>query len=338
MALCLVVSPFDSLADDEITQYAPPTKVEITRITEKSAQLLQAVVPASGGVFAKKGRSLKILKMANGTVHWGNLLGRAEILALTNLAPPTPAQNDWDNPPQYLCLFAWVKGHWGFRQFLGNAYNLELPQHQGTYFLQGDYREGRYGGVHLSWLYDAGTKKLMRTHFEDWGPFYIAGDYLVGTRGFERRAHDVSHIVYRYKDRQKGAFVARMHENDSGRFDITFRNPRSGKLETWFFINTYDAPSHYSVSVAETKEKDTKNAEADQQGDSSHTAQWEEARDDDSSDNGGYFQLLTGLNEKILGDEWLEVLPKPAPLKYPFIKASGDPDIVSQLRGVRSHP
>lgn len=332
-----MVSPYDSVADDEITQYAPPTKAEISQITEKSAQLLQAVVPTSGGLFAKADQPLKILKMADGTVHWGKLFGREEILALTNLAPPTPAQNDWENPPQYLCLFAWVKGHWVFRQFLGNAYDLEFHQHQGTYFLQGDYHEGRYGGVHLSWFYDAGTKKLVRTHFEDWGPFYITGDYLVCTRGFERRAHDVSHIVYRYKDRQKGAFVARMHENDSGRFDITFRNPRSGKLETWFFINNYEAPSHYSVSVAETKEKDAKDAEPDQQDDSSHSAQWE-AGEDGSSDSGGYFQLLTGLNPKILGDEWLDVLPKPAPLKVPFIKATGDPDIVSRLSGISSHP
>ncbi len=337
MMLCLMVSALHSRAEEDVTQYAPPSKAEILRITKKSAQLLQAVVAASGGLFAKMDRPLKILQMADGTVRWGNLFGQAEILALTNLAPPIPSQNDWDNPPQYLCLFAWVKGRWVFRQFLGNAYDLEIHQHQGTYFLQGNFREGRYGGEHVSWIYDPGTKKLVRTHFEDWGPFYIAGDYLVCTRGFERLAHDVSHTVYRYKDRQKGEFVARMHENDSGRFDITLRNPHSGKLETWIFINTDEAPSHHCVSVAETAEKDAKMAEPDPQSDSLQTAQWEE-KDDGPSADGGYFQLLTGLNEKVLSDEWLEILPKPAPLKYPFIKASGDPSIVSRLRGTRSHP
>ncbi len=335
-ALCLALLPGRALAQDDGQSDAPPSAAEIVRIKAKSAQLLEAVAPAPKGLFAKADRPMKTLEMAGGTVHWGNLFGAKEMLALTNLAPLRPAEEHWDYPPQYLCLFAWVKGHWVFRQFLGNAYDLEFHEHQGTYFLQGDYREGRYEGEYLSWVYDLKARKLVETHFEDWGPFYLAGDYLVCTDGFQRLAHDWSHAVYRYENHRKGSFVARVNENDSGRFDITFHNSASGKMETWFFFPDSEQQAPVSVTVCEGGKDDGSLTSKFGAGAPIGWAGWS-LKEGSKLSSDGFFQLLTGLSANILGDEWLEKLPPITPLKFPFIKATGDPEIVKRLKGRPRH-
>jgi hypothetical protein len=117
-------------------------------------------------------------------VHWGNLFGPAEIVALTNLAPPIPAENDWDHPPQYLCLFAWVKDHWVFRQFWKDDWHFEqsvgrvsandsesrqssdwtLKERRATHtFYVISHMRLYPSGEHLSWLCDPQTHRFVPT-------------------------------------------------------------------------------------------------------------------------------------------------------------------------------
>ncbi len=174
------------------------------------------------------------METREGTVQWGNLFAPGETAALVNLAPP-PKTDDYQNDvePQYLCVFAWKDRQWIFQQFLGNAYNLTVHHRRDrpAAFLQGSRREGRYDGEYLSWFYDPACRRLVRTNFEDWGPFYLVGSYLILGRGFERLARDDTHWVYSYKDGKKGRLLASLHENDGGHFDIECRDVKSGRMK-----------------------------------------------------------------------------------------------------------
>lgn len=152
------------------------------------------------------------------------------------MAPPEP--DDYLHlQPGNLCFFAYEGAEWKFRQFLGNVNNLSVHhrQDQPSAFLQGSRQTGRYEGDYLSWRYEPNSGRLILTDFEDWGPFYLAGDYLVLTRGFERLAHDDTHWIYAYKDGKRGQLLATLRENDSRRFEIDCIDAASGRMQAWSF-------------------------------------------------------------------------------------------------------
>ena len=121
--------------------------------------------------------------------------------------------------------------------------------------MRGRTATGRYSGDCLSWSYDPAKQQLVRTHFEDWGPFYLAGDYLVLTRGGEHTAHSTTHWVYAYKAGRKGRFLACLHEHDSGTIDVTFRDPASGHMTNWLFQAVEQEGSTYSSASAHRQKR-----------------------------------------------------------------------------------
>ena len=153
---------------------------------------------------------------------------------------------------------------------------------------------------------------LIPTGFEDWGPFYIAGDYLICTRGFERLHHEDSRTIYQYKNGKKGEQVASWWEKDDGRFTVHFQDAKTGKGKSWDFEPKDEKGAQYVVS------SDGKSAEI--------TVEGKEAG------NGYFFELLTGLSSELLDEQWRDELPKREPLKRIAIKATGDPEIVERLQ------
>lgn len=316
-------------------------------IREKSLGLLRDIVPVSSSE-----REKKTAESAGGSVIWGNLFDPHEVVALVNLAAEEPrvdadadpdAYIDRDTWVRHLSLCAWENDHWIFRQYLDNARSPEFHTRKDkpSHFVQASRWTGRHEGDHLSWYYDPATRKLVRTHFETWGPFYLVGDYLCTERGIERRAIDVTTWVYPYKDGKKGDLLA-ISDSDAGRgelrtFAITFRDRKTGKYWTYAFEPKESEPPylHYTVDAVEGKE----NNRYDQEGKLVHRRAEMELSEEQGSIDEYFFERLTGLSRAVLGSlesgaeaKWHDALPKLAPLEPIPFKISGDPDVVRRLQ------
>ncbi len=302
--VCLTPGAAAQNNSDELPGKVVPSAQEIAEIKKKAQPLLINVVPCTSPPSVPYARQpdqpVAKLETKAGTVQWGNLFASNETSALVNL---TPVKSDEDElgevAPKYLCMFVWKSDRWMFRQFLGNAYNLSVHHRRDwpAAFLQGSRKTGRYEGDHLSWFYDPGSGQLIETKFENWGPFYLVGNYLVLGRGFERLAHDNTHWVHAYKDGKKGQLLAVMHSNDSGRFDIECRDRKSGHMQRWSFDPKDEKGESLTVTVtADPKEED---AEGGTHGDEVPSAQVTGA------DQTNFFGFLTGLNPALLDDQWM---------------------------------
>lgn len=265
------------------------------------------------------------MKTDKGKVLWGTLFKANEVAALTDMAPE-PAAEPYDYPPQYCCLFVWKDHRWMFRQFLGNAYGLELHYRKDhpSVFLQATRQTGRYDGDYFSWYYDEKTGQLVPTHFEDWGPFYLVGNYLCLTNGYERLAHEDGHSIYAYRDGRKGALLASVDEKDTGPFEIDGTDQKTGEMVTWSF-NPRDDDSGIISVCAQTK--------ADPSGASTQG----EIKCAGGCDAGYFLELLTGLSAKVLDEEWVDKLPQKQPLQRMPIQATGSAEIVKRFQWPLSH-
>ena len=328
-------------AQGESKQSVMPTEEALRVIRKKSLKLLRDIVPSS-----TSGKALKTVDSAGGLVYWGNLFEPHEVVALVNLPPEKSEdsggsvfdQFDYEQTwGRHLSFCAWEKDHWVYRQYLDNARNLEFHDRKDKpkHFVQASRKTGRYDGDHLSWFYDEKRKKLVRTNFEDWGPFYLIGNYLCTIRGFERRAMDETVWAYPYAEGKKGRLLA-VYYSDIGsgelkNFSITFHDRNTGKWWTYSFSPTEDEPPyiHYSVDAVEgiwnepvekAKLRIHSNAEM-------------EVSEKDNSTDEYCFERLTGLSRAVLGHvdrrgaKWMEKLPKLPALKQIKLKINGDPEI-----------
>jgi hypothetical protein len=319
LLLCTVL-PLRLTAQVEPKQSATPTPEALGTIRENSLKLLRNIVPVS-----TSGRALKTVESAGGLVYWGNLFDPREVVALVDLPPEDPSPDYSDGGVydkfdyeqtwiRHLCFCAWEKDHWVFRQYLDNARNLEFHDRKDKprHFVQASRKTGRYEGDHLSWFYDEKGKKLVPTNFEDWGPFYLVGEYLVTSRGFERLAHEDSRTIFKYKNGVKGEEIASYWEKDDGRFSFAYKDSKTGKSNGWQFDPKDETGAQYIVSSK------GKSAEITVEGTEAGSSY--------------FFELLTGLRGELLDQKWLENLPKQKPLKRIAIKATGDPEIVESLQ------
>lgn len=352
--------------DDEDQPPPPPSPAEIAKIEARSLALLRCITPqplpgnllrvlAPRSITPKNNpRPLTILETAAGTIRWGTLFSADEIVALVSLAPATPAYT-YEYPPQYLTYFAWRKGRWVCRQFLGNAWNLSLRYRTDSpsAFVLGSYQDGRYDGDYVSWAYNSKSRLLEKTNFEDWGPFYLVGNYLIGTRGFERLHHEDTQWIHAYANGQKGPLLAVVHDNDRGYFDISVRSPKSGNFETWNFTPDHDDPYLIHVDIEGTTMDDNnppggpaidERSLPERTGELMVSATFADEFDAalDSSD---CLRLLTGIDTSQLDDPtqgsprdaqpfWPRKLPSPLSGVYPDctpIRATGDPEIVERF-------
>jgi hypothetical protein len=291
------------------------------------------------------------MENAGGLIYWGNLFAPREVVALVDLAPEKP-KGDPDEEKffeferetwiRHLSLCAWEKDHWVYRQYLDNAKDLEFHDRKDkpTHFVQASRKTGRYEGDHLSWYYDPKTRKLVRTNFEDWGPFYLIGSYLCTLRGFERRAMDETVWVYPYKEGKKGQLLG-IYYSDSGtgeirNFAVTFYDRKTARYWTYSFSTkeTEQPFRHYSVDAAEgVWDESPEKAKTRVH----YHAQVEVKEEQEGSLDEFCFERLTGLSRGVMNREnpdsakWNDSLPKLPPLKPMRLKITGGGEIVHQL-------
>lgn len=316
-----------------------PTPAESREIREKSLQLLHESISAP-----ISGKEMQTVEHAGNTIYFGDLFDSSEVTALVNLAPEKPRLDpdeyfEDDTRVRHLSYCVWKKDHWEFRQYIDNAGNVEFHKRKGhpRHFIQASRRTGRFEGDHLSWYYERSTKRLVRTNFEFWGPFYLVGNYLCATRGFERRAMDETVWVFSYRNGKKGELLAR-YDSDIGRgelrnFSVTFRERKSGKYWTYSF-NPREAQEpylHYNVDAVE--------GEGDGEIVSAKSARAEiTLAGDDVAFDEFCFERLTGLSRALLNHTesdnggWEDELPKLSPLKAPQFKVAGVSEIVRHLQ------
>lgn len=310
-------------------------------VREKSLALLHDIVPAS-----TSGRARKTMKCADGLVCWGNLFDPREVVAFVNLASEKPNDTDsyYDEEQltRHLSFCVWRKDHWEYRQYLDDARNLEFHDRKDFphHFVQASRKTGRYDGDFLSWYYDPKTEKLVRTHYEDWGPFYLTGNYLCTLRGFERKAFYETVWVYPYKNGRQGDLLA-TYDSDIGRgelrnFSITFRDHKTGAYWTYAFSPKENEPPylHYTIDATEgvlDEPPEVANTRIH------HAAELEVSAEDESTDQ-YCFERLTGLSTAVLDHEtwreipWNDPLPAKPPVKQIKFDVTGDPEIVRHLQ------
>lgn len=331
-------------ADDETMQFPPPTADQLKTIQEKSLAMLRDISPASSS-----GRKMKTMAIDGGLIYWGNLFDSNEAVALVNLAPEKPETGDAEADsmwrecwPCYLSLCVWEKDHWVYRQYLDNAHSLVFHERKDSpkHFVQASRKTGRYEGDFLSWYYDPKTQTLIRTKYESWGPFFLLGNYLCTTRGFERRAMDVTVWIYPYKEGKKGDLLA-IYGSDIGsgelrNFSITFRDHQTRKLWTYSFHRDGDDPPYLNYTVdAVEGELYGKVASPDTR--THYSAKMKLSNEDDPIDS-FCFERLTRLSYALVdatdGGEagWNDTAPKTPPVKQVNFEISGDPEIVQHLK------
>jgi len=322
-----------ALAQDEENPHAlrslPPD--EQRAVVARAAALLQEVRPAAPG---KERREWKVIERAEGTVHWGNFVRAGEVAALVNVKEQIAqdrAEAGANPPAQYLCYYIRRKGRWEFRQFLGNADHLEIHyrRDQPSVFLQGSFRTGRYDGENVSWFLD-GKGRFVPTGFEDWGPFYIKGNYLVCTRGFERLAHDDTRWIYAYRNGRKGALLARYHARDDGPFDITFPDA-SGQWWGWDFHHREFDGEDTPVTVIKARDCGHESELTIGENEAGR-----EATASGELDSAATFEHLTGLDPALLEEGWEDALPPHVRTEWEPVETKGDPEIAKALGGKSS--
>jgi len=330
-------------ADEEPILFPPPTADQLKVIREKSLSLLQDLRPASSS-----GRSMKTMALNGALIYWGNLFDPKEVVALVNLAPAMPpGYNDEsasvfrDCWPSYLSLCAWEKDHWVYRQYLDNANSLIFHDRKDSpnHFVQASRKTGRDEGDCLSWYYDPKTKTLVRTNYESWGPFFLIGNYLCTTRGFEHYAREETVWVYPYKEGKMGDLIA-INDSDIGNgelrnFSITFRDHQTRKLWTYSFHSEGEESPSQSWTV------DAVEGELNEKVESPDPRVHYSAKIKQPSEGEGIdsicFESLTGLNSKIVEPsdtgkyEWKDDAPKAPPVKKVKLEIYGDPEIIRHL-------
>ena len=296
---------------------------ELADIKRRSLAILADVVPQS-----KNTSSFSVLELNDGTVRWGNLFNKNEVVALVNLKP-RPKDNFFDFPPSHLSFLIWDQSQWRFHQYLGNADHVEIHHRKASpaHIVTGFSQVERYGAEYSSWEYSPATKNLVSTNWTENGPAYITGDHLCFTRGLERLAHDSTTWIYQYKSGKQGDLLACLDQNDRGSFAVSFREVRSGKLKLWKFTpEENEFLSKFFVSVSQDNPEGK-----------SENATEIVFLDNGEIDKAEYcFQLLTGLSPALLKSEWKDNLPPTKPLKRIAITASGLPEVVEKIEWPRS--
>jgi hypothetical protein len=305
-----------------------PTAEEVKGIVARAEGMLSAIRPSLEDVGRERGE-WKVMQNADGEVRWGNFLRAGEVSALVTVRQS--GEESYLEPLRHdLCYFAWREGHWEFRQYLGNASDLEMHYRKDhpAVFLQGSFHTAPHEGEFVSWFLNEKTGKLVPTDFEGWGPFSLKGNFLVGERGFERLSHDGTYWIHSYKDGRKGPLLARFHEDDMGDFDVTFPEPKTGQWVSWIFRQDRENESRMEVSVAEDKAKGMDGEASLEEGQLAKRAEIRSV-----VDSRQVFEKLTGLDPALLESGWRDELPPRTPVKLAPLEVSGDVEIVSRLGG-----
>jgi hypothetical protein len=126
------------------------------------------------------------------------------------------------------------------------------------------------------------------------------------------------------------------HTNDSGYFDIAFRNAKSGKMESWHFATGFEHEDRATITIREGVDDDGGSPEGAVVGKGEVIVKGGDALMPDYC-----FKRLTGLHPVLLGggwageeysdNPWLDQLPARPPLKTIPMEVTGDPRIVARF-------
>ena len=322
----VLISPLLAQQPDE--QLSPEAQQVIET---QAASALAQIRPRSS-----EEKALTRIKFKEGWIYWGSPLDPNEVVAFTSLQQEPTKDEEFNYPPTYLCYFSWEGGQWKQRQFLGHGAGLEFHVRQAgkerEHYLQASCATGRYEGEEHSWRYDPKTKKLVPTGLDDWGRYWIAGDYICYPRGRERLAHDSTVWIYRLQDGKRGELVASLHEVDDGRFAITFREPGAGTMRRWSFVPTGDDHQRFEARQFEVRLEELREDQDDASVPIDGDPDAEIIVDEQSSLESNYaFTLLTGLSPELLKDTWMDSVPPPNPLKRISMKVTGNAEVVKHF-------
>ncbi len=296
-------------ADDEPV---PDEKPDAAAVEKQCIEMLANVTP----VTPRLAQKATVMNFPDGRAMWGSLFDKNEVVALVSFHR---SPNDvFDYPPNWLSLLAWQGGRWQFRQLLGNASSFDIHRrtYSGLQIVQGYCQTERHSGEQSSWKYDAKTKRLVTTGLDDWGPYAIKGDYICYQRGHERLAHWDTHWIYQFLDGKRGKMMACLHQDDEGRFAVSFLDQKTKRIQTWGFRADQDNESHVQVHSADDLE--------DLHGKGIGVLTLSK---DESLAPEYCFELLTGLSTQLLTDDWTEKVARPVVKRFP-IEATGDAEVV----------
>lgn len=311
LLIILAFSGFDRLLQAE------HQKADLLLIEKTSLDLLNANA-------AKPDDSIKVKELPDGTkIMWGRLFDE-QAVALVNFFPRPVNDGAFDYPPCHLSLARFFDGSWHYAQYLGSASRYDFKERKDLRLkiVQGWCQTGRNEGEQASWRWDRNQKKLIPTGWDDWGAYRLIGDYIVYQRGTERLAHWNTRWVYRFDESKVGELVACFHEDDEGRWTISYRKtPGSKGFTRWAFVPDQDHPENVAVrDVADETAFD---------GD--EVAQLKLAKGHDLG-QGFCFELLTRLSVHLLNDDWLEKLPAPNVKMHSKIEATGNSEVIARFQ------
>jgi len=271
------------------------------------------------------------LTLQKGQIRWGHFFRADEISALVSVKGKDRFDEFFEETrPEYVSYFFLKNGKWVFRQFLGNARGIEIHYRKDrpSVFLQGWFKTGRYEGEHVSWYFDKKAGRLEPTGFEDTGPFYLKGDYLVCQTGFQRLAHDWTNTIYEYRDGKKGRLLVDYAGSDSGAFRFSYRDKQSGKWVQWNFFEDQVGGELTKVRYVEYPEKKDGSGPDYSSEEKSCEGVIMESISEES-----VFDYLTGLDHSLLEEGWVETLPQRVGFEWIPVRTEGDEVIVKTFQG-----
>lgn len=294
----------------------PEEQPDLAQVQHRCMEMLANVAPV--GTYPPGTTTTQLFP--DGQACWGSLFSKDETVALVSFH--RPRADAFDYPPHWLSLLVWNEGRWTYRQLLGSASSFEISRRKdlGLQIVQGFCQTERHSGTQSSWRYDDKSRRLVPTHLDDWGPYALIGGYICYQRGAERLAHWNTRWIYPLVNGARGGLRACFHESDYGGFTVTFRDEDIGKNRSWAFVPDKNDESHITVRTALDLDEI----------DGSPLAQLQLSKDA-FLDPYDCFELLTGLSRKLLEDEWLQTVPKPA-IRHVPIKVTGDPAVVRRFQ------
>lgn len=295
---------------------ASTEKPDEKAIEKHCLEMLAQVWP----VDSKPLHQVTSMTFPEGRAMWGLLFEKTEVTVLVSFQ--REPMDVFDYPPNWLSLLVWQEGRWHYRQLLGSASSFDIHRRSdlGLQIVQGYCQTERHGGEQSSWKYDEKTRRLLPTGLDDWGPYRIKGSYICYARGHERLAHWETTWVYRFENGRRGDLVGCLHQDDEGRFAVTFTKAKPTEMQTWGFRT---APKNESiVVVCEAKEPEDLYGE--------EIAMLVLPKNEFLSPS-HCFALLTKLSAELLTDEWSVSVSKPKLTRIP-IQATGAEEVVQAFQ------
>ena len=122
--------------------------------------------------------------------------------------------------------------------------------------------------------------------------------------------------MYRFVDGKRGELIGSLHQDDQGKFSVSFPDERNAKMRTWAFMAKSDNLSRVMVRAGNDPE--------DLDGEDIASL---ELPKNEFLPPEHCFELLTGLSAELLTDEWTTKVGRPR-VDRMAIHVTGDAEVV----------